>query len=145
MPVHTDRRSLPFTAEQMFDLVVGVEQYPEFLPWCLASRIHNRQPDCFDADMVIGFKMVRERFGSHVAHERPHRIDVSPTAGPFGHMINNWRFEDRAEGGCQIDFYVDFEFRSRILDKVMGLLFYEATRRMVSAFEARAHAIYDPV
>jgi coenzyme Q-binding protein COQ10 len=127
----------------MFDLVVGVEQYPEFLPWCLASRIRNRQPHCFDADMVIGFKMVRERFGSHVDFERPHRIDVSPTAGPFRRMANNWRFQDRDEGGCLIDFHVDFKFRSRLLDKLMGILFYEAVRRMVSAFEARAHAVYD--
>ncbi len=144
MPVHSEKRVLPYTAEQMFDLVVGIDRYPEFLPWCLASRIKERADGVLLADLVIGFKIFRERFGSRVAFERPSRIEVRPTAGPFRRMTNDWRFEDRPEGGCLIDFHVDFQFRSRLLDKLIGPLFHEAVRKMVAAFEARARQLYGP-
>ncbi len=144
MPVHSEQRVLPYTAEQMFDLVVSVDRYPEFLPWCLASRIIKREDGAILADLVIGFKMFKERFGSRIAYERPHVIKVEPTAGPFRRMINDWRFEDLPEGGCLIDFHVDFQFRSRLLDRLMGALFHQAVRRMVSAFERRARQLYGP-
>lgn len=144
MPTHRDRRVLPYTADQLFELVAGVERYPEFLPWCLSSRITKRDGNVFHADLIIGFKMVREKFGSRVATQRPHSIDVMPTAGPFRRMDNSWRFTDLPDGGCQVDFSVDFEFRSRILNKLIGGLFHEAVRRMVSAFESRARVLYGP-
>jgi coenzyme Q-binding protein COQ10 len=144
MPTHEDRRVLPYTSDQLFDLVAGVERYPEFLPWCLASRVTKRDGDVFYADLVIGFKMVRETFGSRVETERPNRIIVEPTRGPFRRMSNLWRFTDLPDGGCEVDFKVDFEFRSRLLNKLIGGLYHEAVRRMVGSFESRARALYGP-
>jgi coenzyme Q-binding protein COQ10 len=141
MPTHAERRRLPYTPEQLFDLVADVARYPEFLPWCLAARIRERSPNAITADLLIGFKMVRERFTSRVVLDRPRRIDVSYTEGPFRHLNNHWVFEAQPDG-CVIDFYVDFEFRSRVLQKIIGVLFNEAVRRMVGAFEGRARQLY---
>lgn len=142
MPTHAERRVLPYSAEQLFDLVVAVERYPEFLPWCRAARVLERHDNWFRAEMIIGFRMITERFGSRVDHDRPHEILVTPTSGPFRRMTNSWRFTDLEEGACAIDFHVDFEFRSRLLNRLMGALFHEAVKRMVSAFESRARALY---
>jgi coenzyme Q-binding protein COQ10 len=143
MPTHAEKRPVPYSPDQMFDLVADVRRYPEFLPWCLAARIRERQGDTLLADLVIGFKMVRERFASRVVLDRPGRtIAVSYADGPFKYMANHWRFEPTAGGGCLIDFYVDFEFKSVLLQKLIGVLFNEAVRRMVAAFEARAKQLY---
>jgi coenzyme Q-binding protein COQ10 len=142
MPTHAERRLLPYTALQLFDLVADIERYPEFLPWCLAARIRERTATTITADLLIGFKMVRERFTSRVVLERPDRIDVSYAEGPFRYLNNHWRFLPQADGSCVIDFYVDFEFRSRMLQKIIGMLFNEAVRRMVGAFETRARQLY---
>ncbi len=142
MPTHAEKRIVPYTPEQMFDLVAGVERYPEFLPWCVASRIRRRDPGRgFVADLVIGYKMVRERFTSHVSVQRPDRIDVAYSEGPFKYLNNHWEFMPHPEG-CEIDFYVDFEFRSKMLQSVIRRLFNEAVQRMVTAFERRAHDLY---
>jgi coenzyme Q-binding protein COQ10 len=142
MPTHAEQRLLPYTAEQLFDLVADVERYPEFLPWCVGARIRERTPTLIVADLLIGFKMVRERFTSRVVLDRPSRIDVSYTDGPFRYLNNHWEFIPQPSGGCLIDFYVDFEFRSRMLQKIIELLFNEAVKRMVGAFEARARQLY---
>ena len=143
MPTHAERRHLSYSPGQMFDLVAAVERYPEFLPWCLAARIRHRAAGTFTADLVIGFKMVRERFTSRVKLDRPNlRIDVAYTDGPFHYLNNHWVFEPLANGHCRIDFYVDFEFRSPVLQKIIGMLFNEAVRRMVRAFEGRARKLY---
>ena len=144
MPEHTERRVLSYSAEQLFDLVAAVDRYPEFIPWCREARILRREGAAFDAEMVIGFKAIRQSFGSRVETERPRRIDVAPTRGPFRRMVNRWRFTDLPGGRCRVDFHVDFEFRSRLLRRLIGALFHEAARRMVAAFEARARAIYGP-
>lgn len=141
MPTHAERRFLPYTPEQLFALVADVERYPEFLPWCVASRVRSRQGNIVVADLMIGFKMVRERFTSRVTLSPPDRIDVAYTEGPLRHLNNHWIFEE-APGGCVIDFFVDFEFKSIILQRLIGALFNEAVRRMVGAFETRAHALY---
>jgi len=144
MPTHHDQRIMPYTADQLFELVASVDRYPEFLPWCLSSRITKRDGGVFYADLVIGFKMVREKFGSRVNTERPNHIEVVPTGGPFRRMDNRWSFTDLPDGGCMVDFSVDFEFRSRLLNKLIGGLFHEAVKRMVSAFESRARVLYGP-
>jgi coenzyme Q-binding protein COQ10 len=141
MATHAERRALPYTPDQMYALVVDIERYPEFLPWCRAARITRRDGDVLYADLVIGFRMFRERFSSKVSLNPPHGIHVDYIKGPMRHLNNHWRFEPR-EDGCLIDFHVDFELRSAILDRAIGLLFHEAARRMVSAFEMRARAIY---
>jgi coenzyme Q-binding protein COQ10 len=150
MPTHAEKRLLPYTTEQLFDLVAQIERYPEFLPWCLAARIRQRDEALVVADLVIGFKMIRERFTSRVILHRPGRIDVRYADGPFRHLENHWVFEaappsaELPSGGTLIDFYVDFEFRSKLLQSLIGVLFHEATRRMVAAFEARARQLYAP-
>ncbi|AIB13741.1 coenzyme Q-binding protein COQ10 [Azospirillum brasilense] len=142
MPTHAEKKVLPYTPEQMYRLVADVEKYPEFLPWCLAARIRRREGDVMFADLVIGFKMVRERFTSRVElDEANRRINVQYTEGPFQYLNNHWIFTPH-EGGVCVDFYVDFEFRSKMLQKIMGVLFNEAVRRMVQAFETRANQLY---
>ena len=145
MPTHDERRIIGYSPEQLYALVADIERYPEFLPWCIAARLRRREGDLLVADLVIGFKMIRERFTSRVRlDEAGRRIDVSYAEGPFKYLDNHWVFEDHPEG-CVIDFYVDFEFRSKLLQKMMEALFHEAVRRMVGAFETRAHALYgDP-
>jgi coenzyme Q-binding protein COQ10 len=142
MPTHAEKRHLPFTPQQMFDLVADIERYPEFLPWCVGTRIRSRDGDKILADMIIGYKMFRERFTSHVTLTGPERIDVTYSEGPFKYLTNHWIFEPRADGTCLIDFYVDFEFRSRVLQRLIGTVFDRAVRIMVRAFEERATKIY---
>lgn len=142
MPTHAEKRVLPFSPEQMFDLVADVERYPEFLPWCVAARVRDHDGNAFIADMVIGFKMFRERFTTKDVLDRPRRIDVTYFEGPFKHLNNHWVFESDGAGGCRIDFYIDFEFHSRLLQRVIGALFNEAVRILVSSFEKRAIALY---
>ncbi|WP_366555951.1 type II toxin-antitoxin system RatA family toxin [Aquibaculum sediminis] len=145
MPTHAEKRRMPYQPRELFDLVADIERYPEFLPWCLASRIRRREGNTVTADLAVGFKMVRERFTSRVVlHDEAEehlRIDVSYIDGPFKYLNNHWLFLPD-EKGCLLDFYVDFEFRSRLLQKVMQPLFNEAVRRMVGAFEGRAKELY---
>ena len=142
MPTHAERRLLPYTQQQLFDLVADVERYPEFLPWCVGARVRERTGDRITADLLIGFRMVRERFTSRVVLDRPHHIDVSYAEGPFRHLTNHWEFIAQPDGSCVIDFYVDFEFHSRMLQKIIEVLFNEAVKRMVGAFETRARQLY---
>ncbi len=143
MPIHKEKRVLPYSPEQLYALVVDIERYPEFLPWCRAARIRKREEALLVADLVIGFRIFRERFTSRVELDRPAlRINVSYAEGPFRYLNNHWVFEPDGDDACVIDFYVDFEFRSAVLQKAISLLFNEAVRRMVGAFEARAHALY---
>ena len=142
MPSHSEKRLLPYTPEQLFDLVADVERYPEFLPWCQEAEVLAREDESMVVDLVIGFRMFRERFTSDVALERPARIEVRYRKGPLRHLNNHWVFRPHGDGQCVIDFHVDFEFRSRVLQKLIGVLFHEAFRRMVGAFEARARALY---
>ena len=141
MPTHAEQRLLPYAPDQLYALVADVERYPEFLPWCVGARIRERRPDLVVADLIIGFKMFRERFASRVRLDPPRRIDVEYREGPFKYLNNHWIFE-RVPGGCRIDFFVDFEFKSKILQRVIEVLFSEAVRRMVAAFEGRAQQLY---
>ena len=141
MPTHAEKRFLPYTPRQMYDLVVDVQKYPDFLPWCVAARIRTRDETVMVADLVIGFKMIRERYTSRVVMQDGRRLDIAYTDGPFKYLNNHWIFED-APGGTMVDFYIDFEFRSKILQSVMGVLFNEAVRAMIGAFEKRARQLY---
>ncbi|MEM1383350.1 MAG: type II toxin-antitoxin system RatA family toxin [Pseudomonadota bacterium] len=148
MPTHAERRRLPYTADEMYALIADVEKYPEFLPWCSGIRIRARKPqsdgtEIIDADLVISFKVFRERFGSRVVlRPEERRIDVSYLDGPFRYLDNHWHFEDVGERECEVDFFVDFEFRSRTLQSIIGVVFNEAMQRIVRAFERRAGDLY---
>lgn len=142
MPVHQETRFLPYTPAQVYDLVADVERYPEFLPWCVACRIRKREtPTNFIADLAVGFKMVREQFTSRITLEPKQAITVEYLNGPFEHLRNTWGFKN-APGGCEVAFFLTFEFRSRLLQAIIGALFEEAVHRMVGAFEARAAKLY---
>ena len=146
MPKHSETRTLPYTARQIYDLVADVARYPEFLPWCAAARIRSRVPDgtteVVEADLVISFKVFRERFGSRVRLDpTAMKIDTEYLDGPFHHMISHWEISD-VEGGCEVDFGVDFEMRNPILGKAVGLVCGEAMSRIVRAFETRAKELY---
>ena len=147
MPTHRENRTLPYSAQQMYDLVADVERYPEFLPWNSAARIRSRrqegESEVFDVDLVISFKVFRERFGSRaVLWPATHRIDTEYLDGPFSHMKSYWKFTDRPEDECDVEFFVDFEFRNAILRRVIGAVFDQAMHRIVRAFEARARDLY---
>ena len=141
MPTHNEKRFLPHTPDQMYDLVMDIEDYPNFLPWCVALRVTGRDENVVRADMMVGFKMLREKFTSKVTVTPKERIDVEYLDGPFRYLENRWLFHEK-DGGCEVDFFIDFEFRSRLLRKVMEPLFHEAVRRMVRAFEIRAAQKY---
>lgn len=157
MPQHQDRRILPYTARQMFDLVAEVDRYPEFLPWNSAARIRSRAPlgeggaEVIEADLVISFKVFRERFGSRVelhpaGEDGVWRIETAYLDGPFRHLHSGWTFRDLPgePSRSEVEFHVDFEFRNAILQKLIGVVFGEAMARIVRAFEDRAKALYGP-
>jgi coenzyme Q-binding protein COQ10 len=142
MPRHSESRQLPYTPEQMFDLVADVARYPEFLPWVVATRIRSDSETEMVADMVAGFKALRETFTSRVHKHRPDRIAVDYVEGPLKYLHNEWGFRPDGEGGCIVDFSVDFAFRSRVFESLAGQVFDRALRKMTDAFEARAGALY---
>jgi coenzyme Q-binding protein COQ10 len=141
MPSHSERQLLPYTPGQMFDLVADIERYPEFLPWCRSARVLERKDNELLGELVISFSHLSESYVSRVVLDRPQAISVSMVRGPFEYLTNRWRFT-AVEGGTQIDFFLDFKFRSRLLEKLIGGLFAKATNRMVQAFKERAEQLY---
>jgi coenzyme Q-binding protein COQ10 len=145
MPTHAEKKILRYSPEQLFDMVADVRRYPEFLPWCVGARVISRNEEELVADLTIGFKMFRETFRSRVTLERPHHVHVRYLNGPFRYLNNHWRFRPYQQGKdlwTEVDFFVDFEFRSRLLQAVIGTVFNEAVRLMVRAFERRAMQLY---
>jgi coenzyme Q-binding protein COQ10 len=143
MPTHAEKQIVPYTQEQLFDLVADVDKYPRFLPWCVAARVRHRADPQLICDLTIGFGPFRESFTSRVTLDRPRRVDVKYEKGPFRYLNNQWGFAPH-EGGTEVAFFVDFEFRSRLLQAAIGVVFNEATRRMVNAFRKRAYDVYGP-
>lgn len=146
MPRHSETRNLPYTPDQMYDLVADVARYPEFLPWTAAARVRSRdggpEGEVMLADLIISFKVFRESFGSKVVlHPGEKRIETEYLDGPFKHMQSEWRFEP-APNGCTVHFWVDFEFKNAIIGRVANMVFNEAMQRVVAAFEKRARALY---
>ncbi|GAC1337806.1 MAG: type II toxin-antitoxin system RatA family toxin [Acetobacteraceae bacterium] len=141
MPTHAEQRTLPYSPEQMFALVADVGSYPQFLPWCVGARVRIQTETELVADLTIGFGPFRETFTSRVALERPRKVMVKYENGPFRYLNNQWTFEPDP-AGCRVGFWVDFEFRSRLLQSAIGVVFNEAVRRMVNAFLKRAQDIY---
>ena len=146
MPSHHETRVMPYSAQQMYDLVADVASYPKFLPWTAAARIRSRRPiaggEVMEADLVISFKVFRERFGSRVTlWPEAQKIDTEYLDGPFKFLKSTWEFRD-VEGGCEVEFFVDFEFRNAILQGIIGMVFNEAMQRVVRAFEVRAAELY---
>jgi len=142
VPKHHETRHLPYTPEQMFDLVADVGAYPQFLPWVSALRIRSDSDTEMVADMIVGFKGVRESFTSRVVKERPRHVRVDYLDGPLKHLHNEWAFRDDGQGGVLIDFEVEFEFKNRLFEMLAGQFFDKALRKMIGAFESRAVQLY---
>jgi coenzyme Q-binding protein COQ10 len=143
MPTHAEHKVVPYRPEQLFDLVADVDKYPRFLPWCVGARVRTQTETELVADLTIGFGPFRESFTSRVALERPSSVNVKYENGPFRYLNNTWAFTAHPRG-CRVDFFVDFEFRSRILQAAIGVVFNEAVRLMVNAFIKRARDVYGP-
>jgi coenzyme Q-binding protein COQ10 len=142
MPGIRETRRLPYSAEQMFDLVADVARYPEFLPWVVATRVRSDDGSEMVADMLVGFKALREKFTSRVLKQRPDRLEVIYVDGPMRDLDNVWHFRALPEGGCEIDFCVDFTFKNKMFEMLAGSYFDRAFHKMVAAFEMRADALY---
>lgn len=146
MPTHSETRVLPYSAQQMYDLVADVGSYPEFLPWTAAARVRSRTDhgdhEIMFADLVISFKVFREKFGSKVTlWPARQRIDTEYVDGPVKHLVSRWEFRD-VDDGVEVDFFVDYEFRNRLLQGAANMFFQEAMQRIVRAFEARAGVLH---
>ena len=144
MPRHTETRHMPYSPEQMFDLVADVKRYQEFLPWVAATRVRSDSETLMIADLVVGFKSLKETFASRVTKARPQSLTVDYIEGPLKYLHNSWHFAPDGQGGTKIDFCVDFAFRSRIFETLAGQMFDRALRKMIGAFEERAHQLYGP-
>lgn len=142
MPAIRETRHLPYTAEQMFELVADVGRYPEFLPWVVATRVRNRTDSGLEADMLVGFKAIREKFTSRVELDRPKAVRVHYVDGPLRDLDNRWTFADTADGGCELTFSVDFTFKNMMFEALAGQYIDRAFRKMVAAFEERAMQLY---
>lgn len=142
MPGIKETRVLPYSCEQMFDLVADVGNYGKFLPWVVATRVRSNSDTEMIADMLVGFKALREKFTSRVEKRRPEFLEVHYIDGPMRDLDNVWLFRPREDGGCEIDFCVDFTFKNKVFEALAGQYFDRAFRKMVSAFEQRAHDLY---
>ena len=142
MPKHSETRALPYSPEQMFDMVADVRRYPEFLPWVSAMRVRQDSDTETVADMIVGFKGLRETFTSKVKKQRPEMIRVEYVDGPLKYLYNDWRFREDGKGGCLVDFSVDFAFKNRMFEMLAGQVFSVALRKMIGAFETRAAVLY---
>ena len=142
MPRHSETRHLPYTPEQLFEIVADVGSYDEFLPWVVAVRIRSSSETETVADLVVGFNAFKERFTSRVTKQRATSITVDYIEGPLKYLKNEWRFEGAPEGGTNVYFSVDFAFKSRLFETLAGQMFDRALRRMTGAFEARAAELY---
>ena len=139
---HIERRILKHKPLNLFNLVSDVKKYPEFLPWCLGARVKNFSEYKLDADLIIGFKIYKEVYSSQIFLDYTnYKITVDYKDGPFKHLNNYWIFKDNPEG-CEVEFMVDFKFKSNFLQSIMETLFTEAVLRMVKAFENRADQLY---
>jgi len=142
MPNSQETKILPYSAEQMFDLVADVGRYGDFLPWVIATRIRSDSETEMIADMVVGFKSLREKFTSKVHKDRPHSIDVHYVDGPLRDLDNNWTFKQLPQGGCELFFSVEFTFKNKVFEAIAGQYFDRAFHKMIEAFETRAALLY---
>jgi coenzyme Q-binding protein COQ10 len=142
MPKHSETRHLPYTPEQLFDLVADVKSYAQFLPWVVAVRIRSDGPTETVADLAVGFRAIKETFTSKVKKQRPEKLEIDYVEGPLKYLHNSWKFRPDGQGGTNIDFCVDFAFRSRMFEMLAGQMFDRALRKMIGAFVERAHLLY---
>jgi coenzyme Q-binding protein COQ10 len=141
MPTHTDTCVLPYSADFLFDLVFDIELYPAFLPWCKEVRIIEKMPDSLIAKVAIGNDLIAESYRCKVSSEKPNRIDVAYVDGPFKHLNTHWRFIECVDGGCKVDFFIDFEFQSSLFQMLFQKMFSSIVKTIMAAFIERAHTL----
>ena len=144
MPSFSEVRNVPYSTEQMFALVTDIEKYPDFLPWCIGAVVNTRGDNMIKADLIIGFKMLQERFTSIVKLRPPYNIDVTFHEGPFQYLTNKWHFQPN-ERGCYLTVHVDFELKNSFYQMIMGHVFDKAATRMVNAFEQRCFCLSNSI
>lgn len=142
MPAYQQTRIVPFSAEQMYQLVVDITSYPDFIPWISHAYVYQKKESSLLADLVIGYKLLSLSYTSHVTYHPPHRIQVEYVKGPLQHLENSWEFKSISETQCEINFKIQFEFAHPLLKRMMENMFHEAVHTIVSSFEKRAHQIY---
>ena len=140
MRIHSETITTPYTPQQIYALVADVEKYPEFIPWCVAARVSEKEEKSFKADLAVGFKGITEKYTCRV-HLKDNEIDIEYISGPFSILENNWKFTP-TENGSKIDFFIKFQFRSKLLQTLIGGLFETACHKMVAAFTERAKKLY---
>ncbi len=143
MPSHKETKILSYTPAQIYALVIDIERYPEFLPWCLGCRIFKHGDDYMLADMLVGYKIFREKFTSQVNFTPHERVQVEYQNGPLKHLKNDWHFKPHGKHECELHFQLEFEFQSKLLQRIAETFFNEALKRMVNAFEKRAKELYN--
>jgi coenzyme Q-binding protein COQ10 len=146
MPKFLDTRILPYNSSQLAELILDIANYPKFLPWCAAARIVEQNNDFMLADLVIQYKGFTEKYRSKVTHNinnENHFIDVVMVEGPFTHLINKWTLLP-IDNGTKVEFFIDFSFKSFFLEKIIGLMFEQASQKMINAFQKRAEELYGP-
>ncbi|MEO5366862.1 MAG: type II toxin-antitoxin system RatA family toxin [Magnetococcus sp. WYHC-3] len=141
MPIIRLHETVPFTPQQMYDLVVDVPRYPEFLPWCVATRVWDHEEHSFLAEMTVAFKGIREKFQTRDELVPGRAVKVTLHAGPFHHLVNDWRFQ-AVPGGASVDFFIDFKFKNRLMDLTLGPFFSRASAEMLAAFKQRAYQLH---
>ncbi len=148
MPIHHEIRRSPHSVQELYSLILDIEKYPEFLPWCVAARIVSRDSAELQADLVIRFKAFSEKFTSRVTPKPAEtakdsaEVQVELVHGPFTHLSNHWKLVPLAKGGTDIHFSIDFRFKSPLFEKLIGALFEKAVKKMVGAFETRADKLF---
>ena len=142
MPTHSESRIVPYSSEQLFNLVIDIKKYQEFLPWCLGTRIYNASGNDLDADIIVGYKVFREKFSSHVHFTRFREIKIDYLKGPMRHLHTRWVFKNLKQGRCRIDFHINFSLKTRIFESLVDQFFHLALVKMINAFELRASEIY---
>jgi len=142
MNSHFETRIVPYSAKQLFDMVLDIEEYPEFLPWCMGARINKVLKNNLEADVIIGYRFFREEFSSRVFFKESKKIEVEYLKGPMRHLQNKWEFKDLREGQCQVDFYVEFSMKSKFFEAIIEQFFQIALVKMIDSFEKRAFEIY---
>jgi len=141
MPRHEEQKTLAYTPDELFSVVADVKDYPSFVPWCSGAHIRRENQQEIIADLEIGFALFRESFTSQVTLDRPRQVQVRAIEGPLEHLTNTWTFT-LVDGGTHVDFVIDFQFKSHLLDHVANDMFHEAATRMMSAFESRVHLVH---
>jgi coenzyme Q-binding protein COQ10 len=141
MPRHEEQKTLAYTPDELFSVVADVKDYPAFVPWCTGARIHREDQKEIIADLNIGFGPFQESFTSQVTLDRPRQVLVRAIEGPLEHLTNTWTFTP-AGTGTHVDFVIDFQFKSHLLDHMADSMFHEASTRMMGAFESRMHLLH---